>query len=146
MWHEITTPEDLSRFLQAVHNFHDSCIKEMKYLSGAYVNENLSMHPLNDQRILTLLIQRQFQPYAAVELEFSGLKSLQFTPCGPEYTCEITDAAMFFKDGCIFWCDSGSVSQTALPEDTNTIVCAEKLRWRALENGLGERERYCTAP
>ncbi len=27
--------------------FHDSCIKEMRYISGAYVSEDLSMLPIN---------------------------------------------------------------------------------------------------
>ncbi len=42
MWNEITNEEDLQSFMKCMYFFHDSCIKELKYISGAYVDENLS--------------------------------------------------------------------------------------------------------
>ena len=49
-WNEITDENSLKEFMERVSFFHDSCIKEMHYLSGAYVNENLDMYPVNDRR------------------------------------------------------------------------------------------------
>ncbi len=43
MWHEIKNNEDITNFMESVFYFHDSCIKEIKYTSGAYVQENLAM-------------------------------------------------------------------------------------------------------
>ena len=43
MWNEISTDDDVLKFMEAVCFFHDSCIKEMSYVSGAYVDVNLSM-------------------------------------------------------------------------------------------------------
>lgn len=40
MWNEITTEKELNNFLDVMCYFHDSCLKEIKYISGAYVNEN----------------------------------------------------------------------------------------------------------
>ncbi len=57
MWNEITTEKDLNSFMDVMCYFHDSCLKEIKYISGAYVNEKLSMIPVNDKRIL----KRQFE-------------------------------------------------------------------------------------
>lgn len=44
-WNEITDENSLKEFMERVSFFHDSCIKEMHYLSGAYVNENLDIKP-----------------------------------------------------------------------------------------------------
>ena len=61
MWNDIANENDLIKFMDAMYGFHDSCIKEIKYISGAYVNEKLSMSPINSQRILSVIIQRQFE-------------------------------------------------------------------------------------
>ena len=55
MWNEISTDDDVLKLMEAVCFFHDSCIKEMSYVSGAYVDVNLSMYPLNSLRVLRCL-------------------------------------------------------------------------------------------
>lgn len=35
MWHSINNDSDRITFMNIVGSFHDSCIKEMSYLSGA---------------------------------------------------------------------------------------------------------------
>lgn len=42
MWKIISTDEEIRTFLDFVSCFHDSCIKEMHYISGAYVDEDYS--------------------------------------------------------------------------------------------------------
>ena len=71
-WNEITDENSLKEFMERVSFFHDSCIKEMHYLSGAYVNENLDMYPVNDRRILRVIIQRQYEEDSMIEMEFQG--------------------------------------------------------------------------
>ena len=61
MWMEISDENFLKNFMESVDFFHDSCIKELKYLSGAYVDEELSMYPINDRRVLNVIIQRQYE-------------------------------------------------------------------------------------
>lgn len=142
MWYEINNNEDMSNFMNSMCHFHDSCIKELKYFSGAYVGQNLSMYPINDRRILTVIIQRQFRENSMIEMEFQGLKLLKLFPTGEEYTCEILDSAMFLKDGCFYWCDKGDLAETDLEDYSGTMICAEKLRWRTLENRMGKEEFY----
>ena len=43
MWNTISNNRDIKQFMEIMCDFHDSCIKEMHYLSGAYVNENLAI-------------------------------------------------------------------------------------------------------
>lgn len=35
MWNEITDQDTLKNFMERMSFFHDSCIKELKYLAGA---------------------------------------------------------------------------------------------------------------
>ena len=44
MWQEIKTEMELQTFMEKLHFFHDSCITEIQYISGAYENADLRMH------------------------------------------------------------------------------------------------------
>ena len=142
MWHEIVNEKDIQEFMYKVVFFHDGCIKEMKYYSGAYVAENLAMYPINDKRILSVIVQRQFEELAMIEMQFIGLKYLKLFPNNEEYTCEILDSKMFIKDGYIYWCDDGYFSEEDIEDYEGTLICASKLRWRAIENRMGQEDFY----
>lgn len=142
MWNEISNDHDLRSFMEKVFFFHDSCIKEMKYLSGAYVNEELEMYPVNDRRILKVIIQRQFKNISMIEMEFEGLKYLKLLPCDDQYTCEILDSTMILKDNCIYWCDCGGLSEADLDNYSGTMICASKFRWRSIDSYMGKEEFY----
>lgn len=142
MWKEINDEKDIECFMDEVVFFHDSCIKEMKYLSGAYVSDDLSMYPVNDKRILNVIIQRQFEDISMIEMQFIGLKYLKLFPTDEKYTCEILDSIMFLKDDCIYWCDCGDVSENDFEDYKGTIICASKLRWRIIENRMGEADFF----
>ena len=142
MWNEVVDENDLKCFMNKMGSFHDSCIKELRYISGAYVEENLSMYPLNDKRILDVIIQRQFEDMSMIEMQFIGLKYLKLYPCAEEYTCEILDSTMIFKDDSIYWCDCGEISESDFEEYEGTLICASKLRWRSVENKMGQEDFY----
>ena len=131
-WNEIMNEQDLSELAARMGHFHDGCVKELRYVSGAYVNSNLNMYPLNDRRALRMVVQCQSKEHPVIELEFAGLKTLSLSPVGTDYTCEIAEAVMRMEDGCFYWSDGG-----------DTTVCAEKMRWRLLgEDRLGDQEIY----
>ena len=142
MWNTVNNEQELAKFMNKVSNFHDSCIKEVKYLSGAYVDARLEMYPINECRMLSVIIQRQFSDISMIEMLFEGLKHLRLSPVDDQYTCEILDATMFFKDDYIYWYDSGSLSEAELENYSGTMICAEKFRWRPIENEMGEKEFY----
>ena len=130
MWQEIKTEMELQTFMEKLHFFHDSCIKEIQYISGAYVNAGLRMHAINDRRLLRVLVQRQCAELATLELEFGGLKYMNLIPLDETYTCEILAAALYFQDGYIYWCDkTADDTQDAGPFES-ILICAERLRWR----------------
>lgn len=142
MWQIISTNDEILNFMEKVCYFHDSCIKEISYLSGAYVSDNLSMFPLNNRRVLRVVIQRQYENDSMIEMEFQGLKELKLFPVDESYTCEILDSRMIMKDGNIYWCDCDYLSESDLDNYTGTLICASKLRWRSIENHMGEKEFY----
>ena len=116
--------------MEKLHFFHVSCIKEIQYISGAYVNAELRMHAINDRRLLRVLVQRQCAELATLELEFGGLKYMNLIPLDETYTCEILAAALYFQDGYIYWCDkTADETQDAGPFES-ILICAERLRWR----------------
>lgn len=142
MWKTISTNDDIRQFMEQMSYFHDSCIKEINYLSGAYVSDNFSMYPLNHSRILRVVIQRQYEKDSMIEMEFQGLKGLKLFPVDENYTCEIMDSVMHIKDGNLYWSDCGDLSELTLNNFTGTVICASKLRWRSIENHMGEKEFY----
>lgn len=141
MWNEIVNENDLNNFMDIHYEFHDSCIKEFKYISGAYANEKI-MHPINDLRILKMIVQGRFKKSDVIELEFIGLKYLKMFPSDENYTSEILDATMILKEDCIFWCDCGDLSEIDLENYKGTIICASKVRWRAANEYIGSKEVY----
>ncbi len=145
MWNEIIDEKDIQNFMDKVGFFHDGCIKEMRYYSGAYVDDNLAMYPINDKRILNIIIQRQFEELSMIELQFVGLKYLKLFPTNEDYTCEILDSKLYIKDDFIHWCDCGEFSEDDFEDYEGTLVCASRLRWRAIESRMGKEEFYITS-
>ena len=142
MWNEINNNNDINYFMNKICFFHDSCIKEMKYLSGAYVKENLSMYPINNRRALRVVIQRQSEKLSMIELEFLGLKYLRLVPNDENYTCEILDSTMVLKNDSFYWCDCGGLAESDLESYEGTVVCASKVRWRTINGYMGSQEFY----
>lgn len=145
MWNEIADENDLNKFMDVVGYFHDSCIKELKYISGAFVRDDLCMYPINNCRILRIIIQRQFKDLSMIEMEFEGVKYLKLRPNDEKYTCEILDATMLLEDDCFYWCDLGGLSKADIDSYDGTVICASKFRWRSVKDHMGSDEFYLSA-
>ncbi len=142
MWNEIISENDLNDFLVRFGYFHDSCIKEIKYIGGAYVNEDLSMYPINSQRTARIIFQRQYRDPSVIEMEFIGVSQLSLFPPDEKYTCEILDATMIRQEDRIYWCDCGGLSETDLKDYQGALICASRVRWRAADEYIGKKEIY----
>ena len=135
MWNKISSKEDISTLMDRMYSFHDSCIKEMHYISGAYTTA--------DRRTLRVLIQSQIDSSAAIELEFSGLISLSLRPTDEKYTCEILEASLEEKDGYFIWKDDIDLSEES--DQCGTVICSESLSWREIKSAYGSDEFYSPA-
>lgn len=143
MWNKILSSEDISALMNRMCSFHDSCIKEMHYISGAYTDAEKSMYSINDRRILRVLIQSQIDSSAAIELEFSGLMFLSLRPTDENYTCEILEASLEEKDGYFIWKDDINLSEES--DRYGTVICSESLSWREIKSVSGSDEFYLPA-
>jgi len=141
MWQELTSQKDIDDFMKEVTDFHDSCLKEIKYKSGAYTDGKW-MHVINDLRVVNVIFQGFFGIHSAIELEFSKLHHLILYPIHESHTCEIFDAKMFLIDGLIYWCDNGDIKEEDLEDYEGTIICAERIRWRRVDEFLGEDDIF----
>lgn len=144
-WQTIECMQDMQEFMEVVGNFHDSCIKEIKYSSGAYVHEGYRMHAINDKRVLDMILQFQHHNVPALVLEFIGLKELCLRPNNDKYTSEILEASMFFYGGLIYWCDDAVESVSEISTFTGTVVCAQRCRWRIIPNCFGQDDFFVEA-
>lgn len=141
MWNEIVNNADVKNFMETVSGFHDSCIKEIKYVSGAYVDDRHFMYPVNNKRKLSIIIQRQTSINSTIELEFRKLKHLKLIPLDETYTCEILDSTLLLHEGFFYWCDCGGLTINKILLYEGTVVCAEALRWRSI-NDKGQGGRF----
>ena len=142
MWNELIDEAGIKTFMTTVNFFHDSCIKEIKYLSGAYVDNELAMYPINETRSLNVIIQRQDEDFPMIEMKFEGLKYLKMYPLSENFTCEILNAVMYMVDGAIYWCDSDELSVDNIELYEGTLICAKKCFWRIIENCMGQDTFY----
>ncbi len=92
---------------------------------------------VNDMRILSVIIQSQYEENSMIEMEFLGMKYLHLKPVVEEWTGEINDATMILKEGCVYWCDCWGFTEETIKEYTGTVICAEKVRWRSIEGHMG---------
>jgi len=71
MWYELQSQEDIEGFMTMVTDFHDSCLKEMRYSSGAYSDGRFS-HLVNDKRVLNMVFHGFLGLHTAIEIEFTN--------------------------------------------------------------------------
>ena len=143
MWNEIVTEEDISKFLCLYGNFHDSCIKEIRYVSGAFVNHDFAMSPFNVQRTVDIVFQRQHRSPSVIMLRFIGLNVLRLAPHNVNYTCEIHDAKLFRQDGLYYWADSCDIGNE-IEAYEGTWVCSDKIEWLMIDECIGNNEIFTT--
>lgn len=139
-WYELKTQKDIDELLDTFGYFHYGCLKELKYLSGEYVAENLSMNPINSQRKLSVNFQSQSKCHSAIEIVFEGLVKLNLEPNDERYDGIIYGAYMGINENKIFWADYDEFSFDK--ENNCTWIAANKAKWRAADEYLGDEEVY----
>lgn len=100
------------------------------------------MYPINDCRILRVIIQCQNEKESMIEMEFQDLKYLKLFPTDPHYTCEILDSTILLKDDSIIWCDCANGKDIEAENDAKVLICAAKLRWRSISGCMGNKEFF----
>lgn len=103
MWHLISSQRDAERLMSTFGLFHDGCIREAHLWGGYFVASDLSMAcPTTPDFKCRVLIQRQWENPAAVELLFDGVS--QFSAAAPSgYDRIIMSATLVVEDNKVIW-------------------------------------------
>lgn len=141
-WIKINNEEDIKTLMNLYGGFHDGCIKEMRYESGMYVDNDLSMYPFNSKRNLYVLFQRQFKNPSVIEMLFEKIDSLNLNPNNEDYDGIISGAYMCFEENKILWFDYDYFKEEegyqSMYNNTDlTVIKAASVKYRIRDNCLG---------
>ena len=129
---QIYTESDIQKLNEKFNFFHDSCIKEINYISGEYVDEKGAMYPFNSERKLSVMLQSQNAQIRAIELVFEKIRSFYMAPKIPDYDGIIYES-YFTKDHDLFyWSDSDEFISEPKLNDPGTFIIAESVKWRGV--------------
>ena len=147
-WYDVNNQSDINYLMETYGGFHDSCITELRYISGADVNDNLSMgFGESLDRKLSIIFKRQWKP-VKIELLFEGMRQMNIAGWQNNYFCDIFDCYLAIHndlvkgrdDNLIVWADNSGFNpkelyeRKILSEPLISYIISEKLKWRLLED------------
>lgn len=142
-WIEAQTNDELKSIINIYNEFHDGCIKEIKYISGSYVDEDLSMMPMDSIKELSVIIQRQNRNPSVIELVFSGVERLNLVPSADNYDSIIFSAILEKQNGSIYFADCRyEIEQLESMSNHCTWIKAKNLKWRVADEYIGSELVY----
>lgn len=100
---EVKALNDIEELMEKFDGFHDSCIKEMKYVSEAYVNKMGEIHPVNTIRKVEMVFQSQLARYKTIEIQFEKISRMNLEPCNKNYNCIILGASLKKTENTFYW-------------------------------------------
>lgn len=146
-WNAVKTDEDIKNVLDHFGHFHDACLKEAKYISGSYVNENYSMKPIDDLRQVNIIIQKQNRIHSVIEFQFEGIERLNIVPAEANYDSIISGVLLELRDGYIYFADYGiNIDELEKYSSRITWIKAKRLKWREVNQYIGSSEIYLHRP
>lgn len=125
-WTYIETQEEANDLLKNTYSFHDSVLKTVNYMSGAYVGPDRSMYPFADIRQVAMCFDSQCCD--TIEMVFEGVTAFNLRPAGDNRTADISAASLIIKDESVFFCDNEIEEWDEKYE--GTWISAYSLRWR----------------
>ena len=141
-WHEIQNNTDINKLLEGFRGFHDACIKELHHISGAYIQDNLSMNPENYNGKVSIIFQSQINEIGTLELEFSEGVQININTSNQQGYGLLLDAFIGYIDGVIYWADYDGWTPQLSNKNDSTWFAAKNARWRILEDCLGTDSIY----
>ncbi|GAA0084885.1 hypothetical protein UT300007_13240 [Clostridium sp. CTA-7] len=145
-WYEVKEQRDIDYLLKEYCGFHDSCLVELNYKSGAYVDKERSMcFGTSEERELHMIFQSQCTGIM-LELLFTNVKKFHVAGWQEYYSCDIFDCYLEIRNDLIMgrdnnlivWADTEGfnpkeeVERYILNEQMTTYVIAANLKWRYL--------------
>ena len=139
---KINSDKDIEILMNKFNGFHDSCLKELRYYSGSYVDNDGGMYQFNSIRCITIIFQSQNADIRAIEMKFEKIEKLNLFPQNEEYDSIIYGASIKKIDNIFYWSEWENFRFEDLDKEEGTWLSAQKISWRPLENALGEKRIY----
>lgn len=134
---ELKKEEDILEFMDLFSYFHDSCLKELKYVSGSYVNDDLTMSPKDSVRTINAIFQSQNKGLSSVEIIFFNVERLNLVPRADNYDSIILGAHLSLVDNDFYWAEFEDFDYQNVTEFNGTWIKCKGIKWRELSNSLG---------
>lgn len=141
-YYKVITNDDIKYLMNEFNFFHDSCMKEVKYVSGSYVEKDGSINPFNSLRNLSVIFQSQSSKYPVIELVFEGIHKVTLLPKKDDYDCIIYIADLKKINNIFYWAEWEKFNIEDCKKDYGSWISAEGIKWRVIENALGDNEFY----
>lgn len=133
-WNKIETNEEVKEFMKNINNFHDSCIKELSFSSGTYVDTDYSMI-MNTNPTIHLIIERQSNEFSSVELLLQGVTKFHLN-IDLDATLEIIEANFYKKENFFYW--FSDVDDNTKKDEITWFSC-KAVKWRERIDLLGDK-------
>ena len=125
-WTYVRSAEDAESLIKKAHEFHDSVLTGLNYVSGSYGDES-GLNVNDDVRRVEMRFDCLWSPN--LELVFEGVIALNLRPALDNYTSEISSAAVYASDSEVLFSD-WYFEESEGPDDDATWIRAMDLRWR----------------
>ena len=139
---EINTNCDIELLMNEFGWFHDSCIKEMVYISGGYVEENGAMYPFDSVKCVIIVFQSQDAKYRTIEVKFEGVEQMNLVPKQDDYDNIIYEASLIKNNGLFYWAEWCNFKVNDSNNTSGTWISSKKISWRPIEFKKGKHPIY----
>ena len=139
-WNEIRTTDDVDYFNTLVSLFNESYLKELCFVSGNYVSEDLKLQECNEP-IARLLFQSKWGNPSVIEMEFREILQINIKPSAKEDGSIIFDAPLHAINDIFYW-NSNDVLFREDRKVDYTWIAAKQVFWRIREGLLGNKKTY----
>lgn len=124
MWNEIKSQEDIDLFMKQVLSFHDSCIRETRYISGTYIDKDGAM-VMNTKPFMYIKFDTQRSSnFTWFEFELGGIDNFSIK-INLNSTLDIYSATFFKKNDWFYW-----YSDEYADENSEYMFRCQTIRWR----------------
>jgi len=142
-WNTVKNEKDIEYVLARFGYFFDACIKEVKYVSGSFVNKDYSMHPFDDLRQLYMIIQTQHKEHSVIEFLFEGVERFNLVPANENYDSLINGLLLKQMDGYFYLaCNVIDINDLDKHADWLTWLKSKSAKWREVNQYIGDHLVY----
>ena len=124
MWNEIKSQEDIDLFMKQVLSFHDSCIRETRYISGTYIDKDGTM-VMNTKPFMYIKFDtKRSNNFTWFEFELGDIDNFSIK-INLNSTLDIYSATFFKKNDWFYW-----YSDEYADENSEYMFRCQTIRWR----------------